>query len=146
MTGKQRAAAFELVRMDVFDKRVKQTAPLLEWALVLGSFVGEGEGVLPQAGEASEVEAAASLTNPLEGLKRVGSALKTDPYHAFSDIIDNYASVATKTSLRPGVDIYQIEGSLRGEAGRFEWIVDQGEVTHRFFVVGGKVTGVPIKP
>jgi hypothetical protein len=40
--------------------------------------------------------------------------------------------------------MFQIEGSLNGVAGRFEWIVDQGAVTHRMFVEGGTVNGVPI--
>jgi hypothetical protein len=35
---------------------------------------------------------------------------------------------------------------LNGIAGRFEWIIDLGAVTHRMFVRGGAVTGVPIVP
>jgi filamentous hemagglutinin len=84
--------------------------------------------------------------NPIGGLPPSGSALKTDPYHAFSDIVDNFASSATKTPLRNGVDLYQLEGSLNGVAGCFEWIVDNGNVTHRMFVRGGTMNGAPIKP
>ena len=90
--------------------------------------------------------AAESAANPIEGLPRVGSALKTDPYHAFPDVIDNFASSATKTPLSSGGNLYQAEGSLNDVAGRFEWIVDNGNVTHRLFVPGGTLNGVPIKP
>ena len=41
---------------------------------------------------------------------------------------------------------YQVEGSLNGISGRFEWIVDNGNVTHRMFVQGGQINGVSIKP
>ena len=85
-------------------------------------------------------------SNPVLELQRVGSALKTDPYHALPDIIDNAASGATQTILKNGASLYQIEGSLNGTAGRFEWIVDSGNVTHRLFVPGGTLNGVPIKP
>src|ERR1019366_3391268 len=57
--------------------------------------------------------------NPLDGLPRVGSALKKDPYHAFPDIVDNYAGGATGTPLRSGVMLYQLLGSLNGNDGRF---------------------------
>jgi filamentous hemagglutinin len=40
----------------------------------------------------------------------------------------------------------RLEGSLNGVAGRFEWIIEKGAVTHRMFVGGGTVTGVPIVP
>jgi hypothetical protein len=88
----------------------------------------------------------ASASNPLQGLPRVGSALKTDAYHAFPNIVDNFAGAATATQLRAGVTLYQLEGSLNGVAGRFEWIVDAGRVTHRMFVPGGRINGIPIRP
>jgi hypothetical protein len=34
----------------------------------------------------------------------------------------------------------------KGVAGRFEWIVQAGEVTHRMFVKGGEMSGIPIMP
>ncbi|GHT89132.1 hypothetical protein AGMMS49543_28040 [Betaproteobacteria bacterium] len=55
-------------------------------------------------------------------------------------MVDNYAGNATKFSIPTkgpsGVvirqsDLYQLEGSLNGKTGVFEWIVDQGQVTHR---------------
>jgi len=34
--------------------------------------------------------------------------------------------------------------NLNGEAGRFEWIVQNQQVTHRLFVKGGGINGIPI--
>ena len=44
--------------------------------------------------------------NPIQGMTRTGSALKTDPYHAFPNVIDNFASNATATQLRSGATLY----------------------------------------
>ena len=74
---------------------------------------------------------------------RTGSALKTDAYHAFPNIIDNYVGYATKSFINNGT-LYQLEGSLNGVVGRFEWIVQNYEVTHRMFVEGGGINGIPI--
>ena len=82
----------------------------------------------------------------------MGSALKTDAQHAFPDVVDNFATEGSKFSIPtkgPGgvvvrnSDLFQVEGSLNGKSGVFEWIVDQGEMTHRRFISGGKVTGYP---
>jgi hypothetical protein len=86
------------------------------------------------------------ITNDILGKPRVGSALKLDAYHVFNNIVDNYAGVATKVALRSGATLYQLEGSLNGVLGRFEWIIQNGSVTHRMFVPGGIMNGVPIKP
>jgi len=83
---------------------------------------------------------------------RTGSANKDDPHHGFNDIIDNFTGAAEKFDIPtkgPGGEVVrtselrQIEGSLNGRDGVFEWIVDQGNVTHRRFIPGGKVTGFP---
>jgi hypothetical protein len=68
--------------------------------------------------------------------------------HGFPNIVDNYAGVANTFGLRNGATLYQVEGSLNGVGGRFEWIVDpnMGGVTHRMFVPGGTVNGIPVKP
>ncbi|CAM3537215.1 Adhesin [Pseudomonas floridensis] len=68
--------------------------------------------------------------------------------HGFPDIVDNYASSATKFSLNNGSSLYQASGSYNGVVGRFEWIVDPklGGVTHRMFVPNGTVNGIPVKP
>ncbi|MFV0237433.1 MAG: hypothetical protein ACK5HU_02715 [Flavobacteriales bacterium] len=40
--------------------------------------------------------------------------------------------------------MYQIEGSLRGTEGIFEWLVEtRGILTHRVFIPGGTITGKP---
>jgi RHS repeat-associated protein len=80
--------------------------------------------------------------------QRVGTALtKFDPNHRFPDIIDNYARFARQFHLPGGGRLYQVEGWLNGKAGRFEWIVNAGGyVTHRYFVQGGRINGIPIKP
>jgi hypothetical protein len=40
--------------------------------------------------------------------------------------------------------LYQIEGSLNGKKGIFEWILDPEKgVTHRRFIPNGKITGKP---
>jgi hypothetical protein len=90
------------------------------------------------------------IKNPVLENIRSGSALKKDAYHAFDNIIDNYASHAKKFDLVGGDGItrqlYQIEGSLNGANGVFEWIVDPRPncgVTHRLFIKNGMVTGIP---
>ena len=65
--------------------------------------------------------------------------------HGFNNIIDNYAGYATKTSLNNAI-LYQLDGSLNGVSGRFEWIIQDGQVTHRMFIQNGTMNGVPIKP
>lgn len=86
-----------------------------------------------------------TIKNDIIDLPRVGSALKTDRYHAFSNIVDNYAGYATKTPINNGT-LYQLQGSLNGTAGRFEWIIQNQQVTHRMFVPGGGINGIPIMP
>lgn len=53
--------------------------------------------------------------------------------HGVPDIMDPGAGVASAFNLRDGATLYQVEGSLNGVAGRFDWIVDPGlgGVTHR---------------
>ena len=90
--------------------------------------------------------------NPVIGSPRVGSATKTDKYHAFSDMVDNYVGdsrkfrISVKTrrgKMARKAELRQLEGSLDGREGVFEWIVDQGNVTHRRFIPGGKISGFP---
>ena len=35
---------------------------------------------------------------------------------------------------------------LNGVSGRFEWIIQNGNVTIRLFVKGGEINGIPIMP
>ena len=55
---------------------------------------------------------------------------------------------ASKFTIKGGDGIYrslyQLNGSLRGQTGIFEWIVEQnGILTHRVFIPNGKITGIP---
>lgn len=90
--------------------------------------------------------------SPITDVPRMGSALKADPHHAFPDIVDNFAGDAQRFSIPtkgPGgmvirqSELYQLGGELRGKPGIFEWVVDQGAVTHRRFIPGGQITGFP---
>lgn len=102
-----------------------------------------GIGIVPDG-----VKAARGLS----GVERAGSALKADLNHAFPDVVDNFARDGTRFSIPtrgPGgqvvrnSELFQVEGSLNGKDGVFEWIVDQGSMTHRRFIPGGTVTGFP---
>ena len=89
-----------------------------------------------------------TISNPIVNSKRTGSATKTDSHYAFPDIIDNYAGHAKSFLIKGGDGItrmlYQIEGSLNGKSGIFEWILDNKQgVTHRRFIKGGEITGRP---
>ncbi len=89
-----------------------------------------------------------SIKNKIVESKRSGSALKNDLHHSFNDIIDNYAGKAHEFKIKGGDKktrtLYQIEGSLNGKKGIFEWIHDPEKgVTHRRFIPNGKITGKP---
>ena len=88
------------------------------------------------------------ISNPVVDNKKIGSAQKSDSHHSFSDIVDNYVSIAEAFPLKGGDGIirtlYQIKGSLNGISGIFEWIYDNLKgVTHRRFIPGGEITGRP---
>ena len=90
------------------------------------------------------------ITNPVLENIRTSSALKLDAQHAFDDIIDNYASYAKEFDLVGGDKVtrklYQVEGSLNGKKGIFEWIIDPDPskgVTHRRFIEGVEIIGKP---
>lgn len=84
------------------------------------------------------------IDNDVLNSPRKNSANKLDPYHSFSDIVDNYAGFGTKTPLGNNANLYQLDGALNGIQGRFEWIVQDGFTTHRMFVPNGTMNGVPI--
>ena len=88
------------------------------------------------------------INNPIVESKRVGYAQKSDPYHSFNNIVDNYASYSKTVTIIGGDGktriLYQIKGSLNGKKGIFEWILDKAKgVTHRRFIPNGKITGIP---
>ena len=107
--------------------------------------VGDAARALDNAGDVAQITKGTSIIkNDVLDLPRVGSALQTDLYHAFPDIIDNYAGYATKNNISNGV-LYQLEGSFNGKMGRFEWIIQNQQITHRMFVEGGGINGIPIR-
>ena len=61
-------------------------------------------------------------------------------------MVDNFAGGGVTTTLNSGANLTQLLGSLNKVAGRFEWIVSGGNVTHRLFVAGGTLNGIPIIP
>ena len=73
-----------------------------------------------------------------------GGGLAVRAVSKVDDVVDNYASLATKTNINNGT-LYQVKGRLNGKNGRFEWIVDNNKVTHRLFVEGGEINGMPSK-
>ncbi|HEU0015533.1 MAG TPA: RHS repeat-associated core domain-containing protein, partial [Longimicrobium sp.] len=143
-------------------QRLRPVAPALRAAFDMLLFVspdpsGElafGMMILSRAGRHGD-DAAELAVDVVRGKSLPGSVskgFKTDAHHAFSRIIDNYAddaSVFTIPTRGPGgqvvghAELRQLKGSLNGEDGVFEWIVDRGEVTHRRFIRGGDITGAP---
>ncbi len=105
--------------------------------------------MVDKAGEIADTSVAnkiiQDISNDVSILPRTGSALKTDPHHIFPNVIDNYATSGTVADLG-NATLYQVAGSYRGIDGRFEWIVQNGYVTHRMFVKGGILNGIPIRP
>jgi RHS repeat-associated protein len=113
---------------------------------------------LHRAANVSRVsQGARNADNVLSGAARkagssadIKSADLSDWKHSFSNIVENFGDDATRFDLvgADGVrrDLYQLEGSLNGKPGVFEWIIDEGgEMTHRFFKERGEVNGVPIR-
>ncbi len=89
-------------------------------------------------------EEGSSLADRLMDLPCRGSALKTDKYHNFPIYIDGMSYDAAEFSVPNGI-MYQIEGSVNDISGRYEWIIENGYITHRFFVEGGTINGIPNK-
>ena len=145
------------------------TSAELADALLVSQKVGyEDVWDLGNVGDALE-SGSSTIHNDILDSPRTGSALKVDDVnpiykinektgkrqivkefpataqsHGFNDIVDNYAGYATQTPLN-NATLYQLDGSLNGVAGRFEWIIQDGNVTHRMFIQNGTMNGVPIK-
>jgi hypothetical protein len=54
--------------------------------------------------------------------------------------------MSTKSNLGNNATLYQLDGSLNRIPGRFEWIIQNGNTTHRMFIPNGTMIGVPIRP
>ncbi|MBR9879216.1 MAG: hypothetical protein GYB17_06835, partial [Gammaproteobacteria bacterium] len=109
-------------------------------------------GWVDPLGLSSRKECNCQLSGSVLNSPRTGNANKLDEEHAFPDIVDNYSVRAQRFDIEtkaPGgtvdriSELRQVEGSLNGKEGVFEWIVDRGNVTHRRFIAGGTVTGFP---
>lgn len=85
------------------------------------------------------------------GAPSAGSALKTDPMHLAPRFVKDLAADGQSFTIR-GADgiqrnLVQTLGEVNGEAGIFEWIVDNnGVLMHQRFIPGGSVTGFPNQP
>ena len=112
-------------------------------AKAVGNLLSTSKGTVNNIGRSSN-NLGRTINNDVLNAPRVGSALKTDPYHAFPNIVDNYAGDAVKFPIKNG-QLYQLSGSLNGIEGRYEWIIQGGNTTHRLFVPGGIINGIPIK-
>ena len=111
----------------------------------VGAYVATRSSGLTNNNTNSGQKVSSRVENDIVSLPRTGSALKTDAYHAFPDIVDNYAGLSTVSSIG-NATLYQLPGSLNGVSGRFEWIVQDQQVMHRLFVKGGGINGIPILP
>ena len=112
--------------------------------------IGDQSSIIPFGVSLGNHSSSQPVHNPVTDARRTGSALKPDPHHSFPDIVDNYAGYATSFDLVGGDGVHrillQLEGSLNGEPGIFEWIVDPDPsrgVTHRRFIRHGTITGKP---
>ena len=96
------------------------------------------------------VENPVNIANYKHGSSASWKSISADDLnHSFSRIVDNYAGSGSSFTIKGGDGIlrqlYQVEGSLHGVSGRFEWILEAGKITHRQFVPGGTINGIPIK-
>lgn len=114
------------------------------WGVVATTALGGITGAASAYG-ICKATVSTTIKNDVIDLPRTGSALKNDSFHAFNDIVDNYAGYATKSPI-DNATLYQVEGSLNGIMGRFEWIIQDQQITHRMFVPGGGINGIPIMP
>jgi hypothetical protein len=104
-------------------------------------------------GPAVGADVSGDSLNAIANGDRVGSALQRDVFHlapAWADTGD--IAVYGQEFSVTGADgvtrtLVQSPASVNGVAGRFEWIINPDEtISHEFFVAGGGINGVPIKP
>lgn len=97
-------------------------------------------------------DAGAGAAGDLASANPVGSAVQDDLYHSAANSVRPLVGDAGTQFQVVGADgetytLTQVPGSVNGVDGRFEYLVDsQGNLTHQFFVPGGGINGIPIKP
>ena len=90
-----------------------------------------------------------TIHNDILDSPRTGSALKVDdvkPIYEINEKTGKPQIIKEFPATLNDATLYQLEGSLNGVEGRFEWIIQDGKVTHRMFIQNGAMNGVPIKP
>jgi hypothetical protein len=121
-------------------------------AMMAGFPEGEGLEAAEEAAAAAKAARAAKCKNALLNPKPIGSALKADKYHNAATFMRDAAAQNGTYFDVVGADgttrsLVQFPGTLDGQAGRFEYIIDQsGNLTHQMFVPGGTINGIPITP
>lgn len=123
--------------------------PMVEWLRQRQNLTRTKQ--LDPTGKVFPLPTPAQASEMLKRAERTGSGVKSDKYHrSASFAVDD---VATRGSVfrivgGDGVErvLVQVKGGLNGVAGRYEWILDRGKVTHQMFVKGGTINGSPIKP
>lgn len=93
----------------------------------------------------SQVMSSPEIAKRIVNAERVGSGLKSDIYHrAASYLTEEQLSKGKVFNLDNNKILLQVEGSVNGKEGVFEYILDElGRVTHQLFKEGGMINGIP---
>jgi len=124
-----------------WDEYLAAKSSYLEHPVLNGDRVGSGTKV--------DTVKPITIRDPETGREIIISEFPNTPMsHGFPDIFDNASIYSTEFDLVGGDDVvrklYQLEANYNSVDGIFEWIVDaNGDITHRRFIAGGKITGKP---
>ncbi len=138
-----------------FDYTLEEAAWDAAWGAAFGgagSALGRAYSAYKGAAGARAAATGAGAASALTKANPVGSALKDDIFHRGATWTREYAARNGTHFPIVGGDgatrtLTQVPGSLNGNAGRFEYIVDSaGNLVHQLFVKGGRINGVPIVP
>lgn len=124
-------------------------AGLLGVALTAAPFA---KGILPPSANCgTAVVTAKEAADLVRTAQPVCSALTADAWHRSASFVVGDIAQKGTVSRTVGADsvsriMIQMPGEVNGVAGRFEWIVGGGKLTHQMFERGGTINGIPIKP